>query len=138
MRRTLGGFTLIEIMIVVLILGIIAAIAYPSYTSQVQRSRRTDATEALLARAQALERCFTRYSRYDHDDCNAATGFPYDSENGFYSISAGDGVKQNSFKLIATAQGAQANDTSCTKLTVDQTGQRKAYDKQDSENKSCW
>ena len=43
----LGGMTLIELLIAVVIVGIIAAVAYPSYTNHVLKSHRTVALSDL-------------------------------------------------------------------------------------------
>jgi type IV pilus assembly protein PilE len=44
-----GGFTLIELVVVIAILGILVAIAVPTYLSQMRHSRRGDAITALGA-----------------------------------------------------------------------------------------
>jgi type IV pilus assembly protein PilE len=106
-RTHARGFTLVEMMIAVSIVTILAAIAYPSYTGQVQRTRRTDGKSALMDAAQRLERCHTRFGRYDDDNCNVE--LPFDSADAFYSVSS-VALNASSFTLAATPQNQQVDD----------------------------
>lgn len=63
-KRLSGGFSLIEIMIVVAIVAIIAVIAVPSYTSYVERSKCTDAQADLMELAQWMERRYAANFNY--------------------------------------------------------------------------
>jgi prepilin-type N-terminal cleavage/methylation domain-containing protein len=53
-----GGFTLIELMIVVAVVAVLAAIAYPSYRDYVLRGQLVDATNALASFRAEMERHF--------------------------------------------------------------------------------
>ena len=46
-KRAESGYTLIELMIVVMIMGVLAAIAIPTFSSYLYRSRATEATTIL-------------------------------------------------------------------------------------------
>jgi type IV pilus assembly protein PilE len=59
-----GGFTLIELMIVVAVIGILARIAYPSYQDYVRRAARAEARAAMLHMAQLQERNFSDRGAY--------------------------------------------------------------------------
>jgi type IV pilus assembly protein PilE len=58
-RRRFSGFTLVELMIVVVIIAILAAVAYPSYQDHVRKSKRTEGKAALLKAAQLQERYYS-------------------------------------------------------------------------------
>jgi len=58
-QMRIAGFTLIEVMIVVVIMGVLAAIAYPSYTKYTTQSRRSDAQIALTRVAALQEKFFS-------------------------------------------------------------------------------
>jgi type IV pilus assembly protein PilE len=58
MSRTQRGFTLIELMVVVVIVGILAAIALPSYADYVKRSKIIQATTGMSDLRQRMEQYF--------------------------------------------------------------------------------
>jgi type IV pilus assembly protein PilE len=75
MRRH-AGFTLIEVMIVVVIIGILATIAYPAYTDYVRRGKITEAVATLALTRAKMEQHFLDNRTYVGADaanmpCNA-------------------------------------------------------------------
>jgi type IV pilus assembly protein PilE len=77
MRSAAGGFTLIEIMIVVAIIGILAAIAIPSYTDYIRRAQVAEAPTYLSDYRVKLEQYFQDYRNYGTGTtCANGTGAP--------------------------------------------------------------
>lgn len=137
--KSVTGFSLIELMITVAILAIIAAIAIPAYTNQITRTNRTEGHVMLNQTALALERCFTRFNRYDHNDCTVA--FDVNSENDWYRLPDDQQtVEAANFTLVAVPQGAQATrdaaPSGCGNLTLTHTGARGWSGNQALER--CW
>lgn len=133
------GFTLIELMIVVVIVAILAAVAFPSYQRYIQKTQRVDARETLMRMATIQERFFFQNSRYttNLDDLGGDT-----SPEGWYTISISDiddctATVCNSYTLTATpvSPGPQSGDVRCTSLSIDETLAQTATG---SDADNCW
>jgi prepilin-type N-terminal cleavage/methylation domain-containing protein len=68
------GFTLIEILVVLLILGVLAAIALPTLTGQKEQAYDTDAKSLARNLQTHVESCYVE--QRDWNDCNSAAEVP--------------------------------------------------------------
>ena len=59
-----AGFTLVELMVVVVIISLLAMVAVPSYNTSVSKARRADAQSSLSNFANVMERFFTENGTY--------------------------------------------------------------------------
>jgi len=115
-QRKIGGFSLMELMIVVAIVAILGSIAYPSYLNQVTKSRRTDAQAVLMEAAQFMERFYTENNRYDQDTGGTAVALPAqlqesprDGGTKSYDITV-QASTASTYTLRATPKNGQAGD----------------------------
>ena len=111
-----GGFSLIELMMVVAVVAVLASIALPTFFSYILKARRADAQQMLLdmANEQALWRSSNaNYATYA--ELGSPTILPH------YNITPDVSETATTFSLSATATGGQANDkergTTCSPLT---------------------
>ncbi|MBU0689648.1 MAG: prepilin-type N-terminal cleavage/methylation domain-containing protein [Gammaproteobacteria bacterium] len=74
-----NGFTLVELMIVVVIVGILASVALPAYQDYVTRGKLTDATSKLAEARVKMEQYFQDNRTYDAGGCpgSVATSSDY-------------------------------------------------------------
>jgi type IV pilus assembly protein PilE len=113
------GFTLVELMVVVVLLAMITAIALPSYSAYVKRSRVPAGLEALQAYATRMEQRFQDSGNYASGaDC--ALSLPSATNYSFACALSGGGT---GFTLTATGSGVLAGygysiDHNGTRITV--------------------
>ena len=80
-RKRFHGFSLMEVMIVVVIIGILAALAYPTLEKYLKIARQTEAKTNLSAIYTVQKIYFTLHQSYAEDinelDLSLAQGDPY-------------------------------------------------------------
>jgi type IV pilus assembly protein PilE len=129
-----SGFTLIELMVVIVIIGILVKIALPAYTGSVQRAYRTDAKTALLDLATREEKFYSvnnKYSTLFSDLYPGMTATSLNVQSGstsYYTISAPTVTAASTTSAagftasaVPVSGTAQANDP-CGTFTISSTG----------------
>lgn len=135
-RQRQTGFTLIEILIVLVIVGVLAGVAYPSYTNYIKRSARTDAKAELLRMQLAIEK--QQLNRIGTAPALPPTWTTAASVAKHYQLSFQPTGLQN-YTLTAKANPGsnQASDeqsgTSCSTLSLNAHGLETRY-----EPAACW
>ena len=124
------GFTILEILIVILIVGIVSSIAIYNYQGYLLRSNRADAMKLLLDTAALEENYYSFKYKYTNDlsDLGITTNV---SAYGYYQLSVELTNNDRSFVLTAAPIGKQAND-SCGAFKLYSEGERTA------DQNGCW
>jgi type IV pilus assembly protein PilE len=118
MRRA-AGFTLIELMIVVVIIAILAAIAMNSYRQYILRGNRTSATNALQNLNSREENYF--YTNNTYVKSLTSLGTSASMAGAYYTVSVPVG-NSSTYTVEAIPVGTQAQDTECGTLTLTREG----------------
>ncbi len=125
-RARVGGFTLIELMVVIAIVAILAAIALPAYGDSVRKSRRGQAKADLTELAQRAERWHTVNNTYVGFWANVPLAERVSPRTpgaaAAYNIAAVEAA--NTYALTASPLGGQLADTRCLALSINQLGQK--------------
>jgi type IV pilus assembly protein PilE len=145
-RATIAGFTLIEMMVVVVIVAILASIAVPAYTNSVRKSRRTEAKTAITDFAAREERLYATQNVYSTDPValgyTAAGGNWPVSTGMYYQIEAPSSAPSTattpatfSVTVDPSPGSPQLSDTACASFTLTNTGLQGATGTNPT---SCW
>jgi len=144
-RRSLQGFTLIEVMIVVAIVALLAGLAIPSYNDYVRRGQLPPAFNGLSEYRVKMEQYYQDNRNYGGSACadgTSGTGwntFPTTKDRFTFSCAlntrTGDSAQQS---YTVTAEGVSGRATG-HKYTIDQTGARATTQfKGSTVSQPCW
>jgi type IV pilus assembly protein PilE len=126
------GFSLLELMIVLLIASILLGLALPSYQRYVQRGQRAQAVRMLLAAAACQERVRAATGFYDTTRClQNSDQAPYRLR-----VAPADQEAAVAFTLLAEPRTAHPGDE-CGALTLDQSA-RRGISGDGSALQRCW
>ena len=141
-----SGFTLIELMIVVVIVGILLLVALPGYERQTIKTKRALGKGELMGVMARQEQYFVNNRRYATTLADLGFTNPYsiDADGNRVAVNSADeiytiaisGASATAFTLTATPKKGQAKDTLCGTLQITSTGVKS--ESGTSNVKECW
>lgn len=147
-KQFFKGFSLVELLIVIVIIGIIAAFAYPSYRNHIVRTHRSDAIKALTTLSINQERFLALNNSYSN---SASELGMTTSPDGYYELKVFYGrwsgsdcstasddtsnTRRYTLMAIPVAGKSQAEDTDCGCLYIDDIGSQQAAG---NNTARCW
>jgi len=103
LRSPSRGFTLVELLVVIIILGVLAAIALPAYLNQVQKGKQSEAKAYISTLNKGQTVYFTTKNVYGSSIDLLGVGVPPSTENYTYAINSSTSNHISDNYAIATA-----------------------------------
>jgi len=135
------GFSLLELLVVLVLVSVVAALALPGFRQQIARVHRTEAMTALLQLQSAEEKFYLRHNTYSRNITAAppvGLGLPAATSSNRYLLSVA--VADDGQTFIATATptraGGQDADHECLAFSIDAHGRRAVSGTRDARH--CW
>lgn len=125
--RQIGGFTLVELMVAVVIVAVLATIALASYSWATTRARRAAVQSYMQDIANRQEQLLLDARAYANSAASPPMPTLPDDVSGHYTVAvtANNAATPPSFLITATPSGSQSgNDTRCGTLSLNQAGAR--------------
>jgi len=109
-KRGVGGFTLVELAVVVVIIGVLAAFAVPRFLASVERSKAAESFNYLATVHSAQERYHARQGTYAGDIADLDTQMvePEYFTVGDVAVPSGETSLETGWELTLTRAGASA------------------------------
>ena len=131
------GFTLLELMIVVVIVGVLAAIALPNYSDYIKRGKIVEATSGLSDLRQGMEQYFLDNRTYV-GYCASVSGISRVQPSVPAFTLTCPTETASTYRLVATGQPAQGMDVAFV-YTLDQSGAKTSTGPAGwAGNAACW
>ena len=135
------GFTLLELLFVLVLAGVVAALALPGFRQQMARVHRTEAMTALLQLQSAEEKFYLRHNTYTSNITAAPpTGLGLStaasSNKYLLSITVADDGQTFIATATPTPAGGQDADLECLAFSIDARGRRAVSGSRDARH--CW
>ena len=90
MNRTDSGFSLVELLVVMIIAATLASIALPSFLSQASKAKEVEAKQTIGAMNRASQAYYSERSYFTDDISNLGLGINPQSANYSYSLQLSD------------------------------------------------
>ncbi len=133
MRKYMHGFSLVELMIVIVIVGILTAVAFPNYRNYVTRAKRSEAKAALLKCAVNQEKFYLQNSQFSLDLTEMGFAAPFHSDSDTYVLTVASPNPAADFTCTATYLAADDEALKCKTFTIDGRGSKTSTPYAD-----CW
>jgi type IV pilus assembly protein PilE len=143
-RKKRSGFTIIELMIVLVIVALLVALAYPSYVNYVRKARRGEAQQLLLNWSINQEIWRSNNTKYaPTTDPGDGTGFIPPPTHDDYDFSTAGAPTATMYTLQAAAKSGNSQEkdkardgTPCSTLNLNSDG--KKFSGGDTDILVCW
>ena len=129
------GWTMVELVIVLLVLSVLLSLAYPFYSGQIIKARRADGHALLYGAALREQQFFSSNNSYTATIGDGGLGISSSSQEGNYTLSIT--ATTTTYTLTATRDSTQTDDTWCGDLTLTHLGAKGNANASWSADK-CW
>ena len=119
-RQNVSGFTLIEVLVVVIILGILASLSLPAFLSQAAKAKQTEAKGYVGAVTRAQQAYRIEKATFASEWSDLEIGIPAETQDYTYSLSASS---ETTTTIAAEAEAPELRDYSGGVVVLEDSGQ---------------